>query len=149
LLSVVSEGPRLGEYMPRSHRVSVTERFLHELSCVECLLLAVALLRSLRLLLLLLPVVAGEGQGSLVSFSDLEHGVWVVVDCFAVVAEVEVRADAALEPDSYEWVHVAAIAHDTLVHFFSLRLLLLLEIVTDHPLEGLGSERAYLFLEHL
>lgn len=54
--------------------------------------------------------------GSLLSCLDLDEGVLVTESLFAHGAVVKVFADDALVPVTHDWVHVASIADEALVH---------------------------------
>jgi len=49
-------------------------------------------------------------------FSDLEHGVRVLLLGFAPLAEVEVGTDTTLVPDSNNGSRVATVTSDSLMH---------------------------------
>lgn len=67
----------------------------------------------------------------------------------AFLAEVEVRADAALVADSLYWFNATAVTSDSLVHLLSLISSLLAEVVNHKSLEGLGCVRLDLLLDNL
>mmetsp|Transcript_20486 Transcript_20486/g.19463 ORF Transcript_20486/g.19463 Transcript_20486/m.19463 type:complete len:294 (-) Transcript_20486:576-1457(-) len=146
MLPIVPEGPALKERFSCLDLLPVPEAFLHEPSLVDLFLLCRFFLSAG--LLHLIIVQAAEVGGCVGSLPDLQHGVGVVLGGLTLLTEVKVIADTALVADPYQWEGIAAIASDPIMSFFCLFCGFLLEVVRDHPLEGLGGEGFYLILQH-
>lgn len=99
--------------------------------------------------MILVRILALDESWGLMRSSNLKHRVLMLAFNLTLLAEIKVRTDTALVPDSLDWVNRARITSDFIMDFSSLISSSLSKVIYHQSLESLGSVGPNLFLENL